>query len=375
MTQSALSIYALNLLIKERLLFSPELNNIWISGEITSFKSYPYGGQSYLTLSDKQAQINCVVYDNTLQNIKFKPAPGQIIFALGKVIVFPKKGSLIFQIHFMSTQGTGQLSQEFEVLNAKLQKEGCFDEDRKKPIPKYPNHIGLITANNSAAMWDFVTIFSHLAPQVPITVLPAVMQGASSVLTILNALDQAEKHPKIDTVILLRGGGSKEDLSIFNSEELVRAIAQFQKPILTAIGHEIDTSLSDLASDLRCPTPTAAAHYLGQPFHHITQKLIQFLTQTGPRLKNDLDDYKESILNNIKYGQKLLTHKTVLFTQKQSQLLTRLKQANPLHKLQQGYSMIRLKKSNKIIKSVYQLQSQDILEIELSDGKLEAVIK
>lgn len=144
---------------------------------------------------------------------------------------------------------------------------------------------------------------------------------------------------------------------------------------MTAIGHEIDTSLSDLASDLRCPTPTAAAHYLGQPFHHITQKLIQFLTQTGPRLKNDLDDYKESILNNIKYGQKLLTHKTVLFTQKQSQLLTRLKQANPLHKLQQGYSMIRLKKSNKIIKSVYQLQSQDILEIELSDGKLEAVIK
>ncbi|MSR89160.1 MAG: exodeoxyribonuclease VII large subunit [Candidatus Margulisbacteria bacterium] len=375
MTQSALSIYALNLLIKERLLFSPELNNIWISGEITSFKTYPYGGQSYLTLSDKQAQINCVVYDNTLQNIKFKPAAGQIIFALGKVILFPKKGSLIFQIHFMSTQGTGQLSQEFERLKEQLQKEGCFDEDRKKPIPKYPNHIGLITANNSAAMWDFVTIFSRLAPQVPITVIPAVMQGASSVLTLLHALTLAANHPTIDTVIVLRGGGAKEDLTVFNSEELVRAIAQFPKPILTAIGHEIDTSLSDLASDLRCPTPTAAAHYLGQSFYHITHKIIVFLTQTGPRLKNELDDYQETVLNSIKFGQKLLTHKTVLFAQKQSQLLTRLKQANPLHKLQQGYSIIRLKKSNKIIKSISQLQSQDILEIELSDGKCEAIVK
>jgi exodeoxyribonuclease VII large subunit len=200
------------------------------------------------------------------------------------------------------------------------------------------------------------------------------MQGPSSVLTIVEAFEKAENHPEIDVVILLRGGGAKEDLSSFNAEEIVRAIASFSKPIITAIGHEIDTSLADLASDLRMATPTDAANHLGHHYRRLFEGITYLIKEMGSILTRRLNNEKTILLNHVKNARQLCLNNHGHFTQKNHHLLKRIELSNPLHKLHQGYTIIRRKSDKKIVKSKEQLSAGEIIQIQFFNSHSEATI-
>ncbi len=438
-----LSISEINLYIKNLLESDVILNDIWVIGEISNVKFYPKGGQVYFTLSDGFSQINAVMYESNLQQLKFKLTDGLQVMGKGKLKVFHKKGSYNLQIAFLTLKGEGMEANNLDALKQKLLAEGLFAPEHKKIIPKYPEHVVLITAFDSAAMWDFISIAKKALPFLKITVVPAIMQGEKSSDSVISALNKIgtrgwDEAPRglrwqapltkntsspvsrgespsgvkgrsplennlspgvegdefysgfkgrspleknispsgvegdvvpFDLIILMRGGGASEDLSSFNDEKLVRKIFESQIPIISAIGHEVDFTLTDFVSDLRLPTPSAAANYLVAPFLEFKTNLNKTLPQICQNLIQKLTDTKESLKKEIFYLQKNLISKAKFIKEKTNQLFLRLQSTNPLHKMLQGYSITRLYKSKKIIKSTKQVQIDDLIISEVSDGK------
>ncbi len=362
------TVSELNNFLKIILDENPYTQNIWISGEISNLKIYQKGGQLYFTLSDEQSQINCVLFASALSRLKFKPKNGLNVVLLGKVAFYHKRGSMSFQVAYMTNVGIGLQSLAFEQLKKKLIAEGLFDEQRKKSIPKYPKQIGLITAWDSAAMWDFITLSNTLAPSISLCVIEATMQGVTSPSSIIDALCVAENYHKLDIVLILRGGGSAEDLAGFNNEKLVRKIAEFPMPVVTAIGHEIDYTLADLASDLRTPTPTAAAQILSQHYIQLRSDIPVHLETGYKIISQRINNYLETSLNSKNQATKNIEWAFNKKLQYIEQLLHRTELANPLHKLRQGFSICRLKKTHAIVKSVSEIKKAMILQTELPDG-------
>ncbi|MDA1353920.1 MAG: exodeoxyribonuclease VII large subunit [bacterium] len=366
-----LSVSELNLLIRNLLEGELLLQNVMVSGEITNMRFY--GSTLYFELSDGIGSINAVMFDAEKKLSKLNVGAGLKVQAKGSVKFYAKKGKITFQANYMVPDGQGDLNAAFEALKSKLAKEGLFDETRKQPLPPFPQHVAIVTAHQSAAMWDFVSIMKNRMPQCAITVCPATVQGTNSPREVVAAINAAEGIPDIECLIVMRGGGSPEDLAGFNDESIVRRVAACELPVISAVGHEIDFTLCDFAADFRAPTPSAAAHHLSQAFTLKKESLIDAIFRAGEQLELRIEDAKErtqdATLEISRAANTLFTrHADTLF-----QVKKRLISANPLHKLQQGYSIVR-NKDGAVLRSTKDTTSGDTLSIQFSDGYVQTTV-
>lgn len=365
----------INEYIKARLELDPELNNVWVEGDITQLKSYALGKQIYFYISDGHSQLNCVMYSSSLTRLKFEPKEGLKIRARGKLNVFQKRGTYNFQVSFMMTDGDGKLAQEFEVLKAQLTQEGLFEAAHKKPIPSFPKKVGVITSPNSAAMIDFCRIMKTNAPHISVTIIPSVMQGQDCPPSVFHSITIGEAYQKFDVLVITRGGGSKEDLSAFNDETLVRRCFACETPLISAIGHEVDFSLLDFVSDTRAQTPTAAAQLLCAPTIKLKEKHAHLHRQFHTLIQNKVRRMSESLERNFHdCGIALDT----LLENRQRQLTQakgKLSFANPLHTLDRGFSICTQEKTGLLVKSVSEVAEGELITTRLRDGILTSKVQ
>lgn len=343
MEKKYLTVSALTEYIKHKLELDPHLQHVLVKGEISNFYLHRMSGHMYLTLKDEHTQIKAVMYRTDNRSLTFTPESGMSVYVTGYVSVYKKSGQYQLYISEMEPSGIGALHLAFEQLKEKLQKANYFSEEYKKPIPKYPKRIAVITSQEGAAVRDIITTIEKRYPIVQLVILPVTVQGEQSVETIIKAIERANRN-NFDTIILARGGGSLEDLASFNDERVAMAIFHSNIPIITGVGHETDTTISDFVADLRAPTPTAAAQ-LAVPSLVETVRTITYLKNEVIRLTNIQVMKKSERLNNIKnnrvfmYPLQIIREKEQRIDQLAIQLSTTIKQhmyvkEKTYHKLQ-----------------------------------------
>lgn len=258
MTNKYLTVTALTKYMKRKLDMDPHLRDVWLKGEISNFKLHSRG-HMYLTIKDDRARINAVMFAGNNRFLKFKPEDGMKVLVHGEVSVFEATGQYQLYIQQMEPDGIGSLYLAFEQLKERLRRKGYFDEHHKKKIPIIPHHIGVITSPTGAAVRDIITTIKRRYPVAQVTVLPVLVQGVNAAPSITKAINEANDMGVFDVIILGRGGGSIEELWSFNEESVAEAIFHSEIPIISAVGHETDVTISDYVADLRAPTPTGAA--------------------------------------------------------------------------------------------------------------------
>ena len=285
-----LKVYSVKELTEEiRKVLVEKFDFIWVEGEISNFK-VPMSGHYYMVLKDEAAQIRAVMFLPKVRLLKFRPQDGMKVIAQGKIDVYSPRGEYQLVLDYLEPLGIGALALAFEQTKKKLAEEGLFDQEKKRPIPFLPRRVAVITSPTGAAIRDFLKIIQRRFANLEITVVPTRVQGEDAVWDLIEALEAVNKYLDVDVVVLTRGGGSLEDLWPFNREELAYAIRASKVPVVSAVGHEIDTTIADLAADLRAPTPSAAAEILvvekeqvenkvkelhGRIFNAITSKIGQ----------------------------------------------------------------------------------------------------
>ncbi|WP_010650815.1 exodeoxyribonuclease VII large subunit [Oceanobacillus massiliensis] len=298
MNDNYLTVTALTKYIKRKMDTDPHLRNLWLRGEISNFKHHSRG-HMYMTIKDDQARVQAVMFAGNNRNMKFRPENGMNVLIKGEISLYEAYGQYQLYIQQMEPDGIGALYLAYEQLKEKLNKEGLFDQAYKKKVPRFPEHIGVITSPTGAAIRDIITTIKRRYPIANVTVIPVLVQGPSAAVSIKNAIETANANGGFDTLIVGRGGGSIEELWSFNEEIVARAIFHSEIPIISAVGHETDTTISDFAADLRAPTPTGAAE-LAVPSQMELSDRINVLKKTLTRhMKNELS-------NNQQYFARLL---------------------------------------------------------------------
>ncbi|WP_445397994.1 exodeoxyribonuclease VII large subunit [Zobellella sp. An-6] len=317
-------IYTVSRLNRQaRLLLEGEMGAVWLTGEISNL-SMPGSGHWYFSLKDSQSQLRCAMFRGNNRSVAFRPREGDQVLIFGKVTLYEPRGDYQLVAQTMAPAGEGLLKQQFEALKQRLGAEGLFDAGRKRPLPAHPARIGVISSATGAALHDILTVLARRAPQLRVVLYPSQVQGEAAVPQLLSALAAANRRAETDLLILARGGGSLEDLWCFNDERLVRAIAASALPVVSAVGHEVDITLSDLVADLRAPTPSAAAELIS----HDGQAQAQQWLQWGQRLASAQRRYLQ--------GQR----------QRLQQLELRLGRQHPERRLQQqaqGLDLLQLR--------------------------------
>lgn len=394
MEYNPITVTELNLYIKDRFSSDEYLNNILIKGEISNFKHH-YTGHMYFTLKDENSLIKCVMFKSYTNNLNFVPKDGMKVIILGTVSVYERDG--VYQIYCkeMQEDGLGSLHVAYEELKAKLEKEGLFDEAHKKAIPQMPKCIGVLTSNTGAVIRDIINVSTRRNPNVNIKLLPVPVQGEGAAAKIAKAIKIMNELKMVDVIIIARGGGSLEDLWPFNEEIVARAIYESELPVISAVGHETDFSISDFVADLRAPTPSAAAELAVPNVSDIIIKLNNYDLRYKNALKKKIEvmrlRYEKCMMNRVfrnplqgiqdryvyidklnKSMQTRLTSKVHASKTKMVELITKLDNLSPLKTLTRGYSI--LEKDKTIIKSVKDISMGDQINIRLIDGTAKAKI-
>ena len=253
-----LSVTALSNYLRELLETDDVLRDVWVKGEISNF-TQPRSGHLYFTLKDAEAQVKCVMWKTAALRLTFSPREGQSVEVHGSMGFYPAQGQAQLYIDSMQPVGEGMLFQEFLRLKNKLETEGLFDQEHKRPLPHLPKHIGIITSGSGAALQDMLNTLSRRLPLVRVTLAPSLVQGVEAPANLLRSLNSLNQIEDLDLILIARGGGSIEDLWAFNDENLARAIYKSRVPVISGVGHETDFTIADFVADLRAPTPTAAA--------------------------------------------------------------------------------------------------------------------
>ena len=248
-------------------------NPIAVRGEVSGF-TRASSGHCYFTLKDPQGQLRCAMFKRSAQMLNFAPKDGQSVEVFGRLGVYEPRGELQLVVESMRTTGQGTWFEQFLKLKAQLEAEGLFNADRKRPIPERPRAIGIVTSLGAAALHDVATALQRRVPHIPVVLSPALVQGADAPASLLQALQALSAKPEIDVILLVRGGGSLEDLWAFNDEQLARAIVACPVPIISGVGHETDFTIADFCADLRAPTPTAAAELCAISQADLVQQVI-----------------------------------------------------------------------------------------------------
>ncbi len=259
MTQNLISVTQLNEYLRMLMDGNPVLSNVFVRGEISNFTNHYKTGHFYFSLKDEGALVRAVMFRGNAQRLRFLPENGMKVILHGRVSVFPRDGQYQIYVDDMQPDGIGALYLAFEQLRKKLEAEGLFDQSRKRPLPKYPQRIGIITSPTGAAVRDMLQILGRRYPAAEVILYPALVQGADAPESLLRGLAFFNQALPVDVIIIGRGGGSAEDLFAFNNEQLARAVAASPTPVISAVGHETDFTICDFVADLRAPTPSAAA--------------------------------------------------------------------------------------------------------------------
>jgi exodeoxyribonuclease VII large subunit len=268
-------IYSISELSAEiRDLLERRFVDIWVEGEISNFKAST-AGHLYFTMKDERAQLSAVCFRNAARLLRFRPENGRKFRARGRVATYEARGEYQLIVEVLEPAGLGALQLAFEQLKEKLEKEGLFRADRKRPIPALPRKIGIVTSAKSAALHDVLTVLKRRHNNVDVLIYPAEVQGAGASVQIMEGIDYLGAHTDVDVILVARGGGSMEDLWPFNEERVARAIARSPKPVISAVGHEVDFTIADFVADLRAPTPSAAAEIVSQSKQELRRRIVQ----------------------------------------------------------------------------------------------------
>ncbi|MGL5395270.1 MAG: exodeoxyribonuclease VII large subunit [Shewanella sp.] len=350
------NIYTVSRLNGEvRQILEGQLGKIWLNGEISNF-SAPSSGHWYLTLKDHYSQIRCAMFKGRNQSVSFKPVNGQQVIVKGAISVYEPRGDYQLLIESMLPAGDGLLAQQFEALKMKLAAQGLFAADTKRALPKNIQRIGVITSPTGAAIRDVLHVLARRDPSIEVIIYPTQVQGENADVNICQAINIANQRLEVDVLLLTRGGGSLEDLWCFNSEALAHTIYNSALPVVSAVGHEVDTTISDYVADVRAPTPSAGAELLSQDCDNKNQRLATVLA----RLKQSVSHYQlkqERRLSLLEHRLQRLDPKRTLqqfeqrfdemqlrleaafanklhgLSRRQQQLTSRLEQQSPKHKL------------------------------------------
>jgi exodeoxyribonuclease VII large subunit len=269
---------------KVRFILESELNTVWLCGEISNFIAAS-SGHWYLSLKDQKSQVRCAMFKGNNRRVRLKPSNGQQVLVRAKVSLYEPRGDFQLIIEQMEPAGEGLLRQQYQQLKSKLQLEGLFDVQHKQQIPKAIKSIGVITSPTGAAVKDILTVLKRRNPLLQVIIYPALVQGEQARFDIAQAINLANERNEVDALLIGRGGGSLEDLWAFNEEIVARAIFQSAIPTISAVGHEIDTSLSDYVADLRAPTPSAAAELISTDFEEYNEKNRSLITRATIAIK------------------------------------------------------------------------------------------
>ena len=299
--QEIVSVSDINNLAKG--LLEKDLSNVWIQGEISSFTAHG-SGHWYFTIKDQKSSLSCVMFKFENQNVLFSPQVGDELILNGNISIYAPSGRYQFNVKHIEVFGEGALLKAFEDLKRKLSDEGLFEQERKKDIPPNPLSIGLITSETGAVFRDVINVLKRRSPFVILTLIESQMQGKTADKEICNAIKKANQTSDLDLIILARGGGSIEDLWCFNMESVARSIAESRLPIISAIGHETDFTISDFVADLRAPTPSAAAEIISQNHSNLSNSIIRLQTDLRSLLINKIVKLK----NDLKNQTSLLRH-------------------------------------------------------------------
>ena len=390
----AVSVTDLNLYIKEKIAGDEALSAVVVKGEISNFKAH-YTGHFYFTLKDDKSLIKCIMFKSYAERINFKPKDGMKVVVFGGVSVFERDGIYQIYVKAMEQQGIGDLYAAYEKLKADLEKEGLFEESHKKKIPLKPKIIGVLSSQTGAVIRDIINVSTRRNPNCYIRLLPVPVQGPGAAKEIVKGIKTMNKNNLADVIILARGGGSLEDLWPFNEEIVARAIYDSEIPIISAVGHETDFTISDFVADLRAPTPSAAAELANPDVYELKNKINTLNERARLSLKKRLElmklryknimesrvfvDPMQNMQNNylkldgyIKQLENLITLKKKEAEKIFQASVLKLDALSPLKTMVRGFSIIE--KDGKIVKSAKDLSKDDKINVRLVDGNKSAKI-
>jgi len=318
-TEAIWTVSALNFEVKQML--SQGIGTIWVEGEISNF-SRPASGHWYFTLKDDKAQVGAAMFRGRNSRVGFQPQNGQQVLVRAQATLYEPQGKYQLIVDHLEDAGVGELMRRYEQLKAKLAAEGLFDAARKKAIPRHPQRIAIVTSVTGAAIRDALSVIARRAPHIPVVVFPTPVQGEAAAVQIRAALQRVLEYGDCDVVLLIRGGGSLEDLWCFNDEALARDIAAYPLPLVTGIGHEIDFTIADFAADLRAPTPSVAAESITPDINELMQGIDERVARLLRQVQTRLDKARE----RLGYLQKALQQQHP--ARQVEQLKLRLRHAN-----------------------------------------------
>lgn len=390
---TAMTVSELNNFIKSMFDGNRLLSSIHVRGEISNFTNHR-SGHFYFSLKDEGAQIKAVMFRSSAMKIKFMPENGMKVTVFGSISVFPRDGVYQMYVSSMQPDGVGALYLAYEQLKARLESEGLFSEIYKKPLPEFPQRIGVITSPTGAAIRDIINVLGRRYPLATVYIYPALVQGEGAAKTLIAGIDYFDKSKLVDTIIIGRGGGSIEDLWEFNSEELARRIFDCKIPVISAVGHETDFTICDFVSDMRAPTPSVAAE-LAVPDIRELRVTVDMLSDRSDRALTRVAEKSRDRLTRITEGRTLgdfgsyieLLYERVSDLMKNASLayessiaekkltfltnVSKLDALNPLSVMARGYSVAQ--KDGKVISEISKVEIGDTITIRLRDGRIEAI--
>ena len=387
------NIYSVTELTREiKLLLETSIPVVWLEGEISNFKLHS-SGHIYFSLKDSGAQIPCVFWRGRNQALRFTPEDGMKVIAQGRVTVYEKRGSYQFDLIKMQPAGVGELQLALEQLKKKLLEEGLFDEEHKQSLPAFPDRIGIVTSPTGAAIQDLLNILNRRFPGVEIILNPVKVQGDGAAQEIAQAIDEFNEYGEVDVLIVGRGGGSLEDLWAFNEEVVARAIFRSKIPVVSAVGHEVDFSISDFTADLRAPTPSAAAELVVPDGQELSDKILMLLKKTYTNVAGRIQINQEKIRNIVnsysfrrppdlvrQYQQQLdeltrtlsrvQTHRLELLNEKLDSASQKLSALAPTSILKRGYSICYRAEDGTVVTQANRLKQSDKIKVKFFAGAI-----
>ncbi len=395
-TPKVYSVSQLNARIANLIASDDELQMIFIEGELSNVNINSKSGHMYFSLKDKNSVIRAVMFSWAVRNLRFRPEDGMKVIMRAQVTVYEPSGQYQLRVEDMQPDGVGVLAMQFEQLKKKLSAEGLFSEEHKKPIPAMPKTVGIITSPTGAAIRDIMDIIGRRFPCVDLVLAPVLVQGDGAPAQLIHAINLFSQSKVADVVIIGRGGGSMEDLWAFNDEGLARAIYHCEVPVISAVGHETDTTLCDFVSDLRAPTPSAAAE-LAVPNRYDLLENVQNLFRQGIASINKQFELKQAEIDKLSQitaahspldevekdlelvnsfavrAENAASHSMDSAQAMANELFTKIEALNPVAVLNRGFSYITHNDNN--VSSVKDVKAGDLLAITVKDGNITAEVK
>jgi exodeoxyribonuclease VII large subunit len=383
--------------IQELLESDPQLGDVWLSGEISNV-TRSSAGHLYFTLKDAAAAISCVMWRSAVEKVTWQPAQGAAALAHGRVSVYPARGYYQLVVDQLRPAGLGDLYSRFEQLREQLKTEGLFDDARKRLLPQFPRVLGIVTSPQAAALRDVLNVIRRRYPLVRIRLAPTLVQGATAPPQIVAALRAIDADDEVDAILVVRGGGSLEELWAFNDEQVARAIVACRHPVVCGVGHETDFTIADFVADVRAPTPSAAAELAVPDQTELRQRVRMQARQLEQALRRRLSlarqatDQQQRALQRVSPQARIearrqqvddlsqragrsLEHALALHRSQLAGLQARLAALSPVAVLERGYAIVRRQESGAIVRQVEQVRPGDGLSIRVQDGEFGATVR